>query len=345
MLPTPDAMPRPGLTSSPPLAQSSAVAPVRGAGRGGTSLVVPVYRSQEMLEELHRRIVRAVEPLDPTFELILVEDCGGDRSWDVIEALSRRDARVKGIRLSRNYGQHNALLCGIRAATGDVVVTLDDDLQNPPEEIPRLLQKLDEGFDVVYGPPAAETHGFLRDQASRMTKLALQSAMGAEAASKVSAFRAFRTRLRDAFAGYRSPTVNIDVLLTWGSTRFAAVVVRQDRRAAGVSGYTLRKLVVHALNMMTGFSTLPLQMASVVGFAFGALGLLLLCYLVIRYLVHGTSVPGFTFLASIIAIFSGVQLFALGVFGEYLSRMHFRAMGRPPYSVQQTTAPERDEGE
>src|SRR5690606_515483 len=134
----------------------------------------------------------------------------------------------------------------------------------------------DEGFDVVYGTPAAETHGFLRDQASRMTKLALQSAMGAEAASKVSAFRAFRTRLRDAFAGYRSPTVNIDVLLTWGSTRFAAVVVRQDRRAAGVSGYTLRKLVVHALNMMTGFSTLPLQMASVVGFAFGALGLLLL---------------------------------------------------------------------
>ena len=303
------------------------------------SIVVPVYRSEEILKELHRRVVTAIAPLDPGFELILVEDCGGDRSWDVIQELVQADDRVKAIRLSRNYGQHNALLCGIRAATGDVIVTIDDDLQNPPEEIIKLLKKLDEGFDVVYGTPLAETHGFLRDQASRMTKLALQSAMGAETASKVSAFRAFRTRLRDAFANYRSPTVNIDVLLTWGSSLFSSVTVRQDKRVAGESGYTLRKLIVHAVNMMTGFSTLPLQMASIVGFFFGTLGFLLLFYLVIRYLLYGTSVPGFTFLASIIAIFSGVQLFALGIFGEYLSRMHFRSMDRPPYSVQQSTFP------
>jgi len=212
-----------------------------------------------------------------------------------------------------------------------VIVTLDDDLQNPPEEIGKLLAKLKEGFDVVYGTPLQETHGFLRDWASRITKLALQSAMGAETASKVSAFRAFRARLRDAFADYRSPTVNIDVLLTWGTIRFAAVAVRQDERAAGTSGYTLRKLINHAINMMTGFSILPLQMASVVGFIFGALGFLLLAYVVLRYLMEGSSVPGFPFLASIIAIFSGVQLFALGIFGEYLARMHFRSMNRPSY--------------
>ena len=301
------------------------------------SLVIPVFRSEEMLKELHRRVVAAVEPIDPAFELVLVEDCGGDNSWEIIREIAAADQRIRGIRLARNYGQHNALLCGIRAARGEIVVTLDDDLQNPPEDIPLLLTKLDEGHDVVYGTPKAETHGFLRDQASRITKLALQGAMGAETARKVSAFRAIRTRLRDAFADYRSPTVNLDVLLTWGTTRFAAVTVRQDKRAQGESGYTLRKLITHSLNMMTGFSTLPLQIASVVGLIFGTLGFLLLAYVLGRYLIAGSSVPGFPFLASIIAIFSGVQLFALGIFGEYLARMHFRSMERPPYAILEGT--------
>ena len=299
------------------------------------SVVVPVYRSQDALQELHRRIVAAIAPLDPQFELILVEDCGGDQSWAVIEALAQQDARVHGVQLARNYGQHNALLCGIRAARGEIVVTLDDDLQNPPEEVPKLLAQLDEGYDVVYGKPRQEQHGLLRDAASRITKLAMQSAMGAETARQVSAFRVFRTRLRDAFADYRSPTVNIDVLLTWGTTRFSAVTVQHDARYAGTSGYTLRKLITHALNMMTGFSTLPLKLASILGFLFAAMGFLILAYVVARYLWLGTSVPGFPFLASIIAIFSGVQLFALGIFGEYLARMHFRSMERPTYTIRQ----------
>lgn len=164
------------------------------------SIVVPVFRSGETLFELHRRIAASVGAIDPQFELILVEDGGGDESWDCIAELSRRDVRVRGIKLARNYGQHNALLCGIRSARGDVIVTLDDDLQNPPEEIGRLLALLDEGYDVVYGTPEMQQHGFLRNLASRITKLALQSAMGAQTASKVSAFRVFRTHLRDAFA-------------------------------------------------------------------------------------------------------------------------------------------------
>lgn len=304
------------------------------------SVVVPVFGSREMLPELHRRIVTTVGPLDPDFELILVEDDGGDGSWEVILELSRQDARVHGIRLARNYGQHNALLCGIRAAQGEVIVTLDDDLQNPPEEIGTLLARLEEGFDVVYGTPARQQHGFLRDLASRITKLALQGAMGAQTASKVSAFRAFRTRLRDAFADYRSPSVNIDVLLTWGTTRFAAVTVGHAPRASGQSGYTLRKLVTHAVNMMTGFSTLPLQIASILGLAFAFFGAGILVYVLARYLLGGSAVPGFPFLASIIALFSGVQLFALGVIGEYLARMHFRSMDRPPYAVRGADEPE-----
>ena len=157
--------------------------------------------------------------------------------------------------------------------------------------------------------------------------------MGAETARNVSAFRAFRTSLRRAFADYRSPSISIDVLLTWGTARFSHVRVAQRPRTDGASGYTLRKLVSHALNMMTGFSTLPLRLASVVGFAFTLFGLLVLAYVVVRYLIEGGTVPGFSFLASIIAIFAGAQLFAIGIIGEYLARMHLRWMERPAYVI------------
>ncbi len=300
-------------------------------------MIVPVYRSAETLRALHHRLVKTLESAVPSFEIILVEDCGGDYSWRVINEIAAADTRVRGIKLARNYGQHNALLCGIRAAKGDLIVTIDDDLQNPPEEVPKLLVKLGEDFDVVYGSPANETHGFLRNQASRITKFALQGSMGVESASKVSAFRVFRTRLRDTFEAYRSPTVNIDVLLTWGTTRFSSVDVRQDERIIGDSGYNLRKLINHAINMMTGFSVLPLQIASLLGITFGVVGLLILVYVIGGYIINGDAVPGFPFLASIIAIFSGVQLFALGIFGEYLARMHFRSMDRPPYATLANT--------
>jgi undecaprenyl-phosphate 4-deoxy-4-formamido-L-arabinose transferase len=259
----------------------------------------------------------------------------------VICQLAQEHDCVRGVNLMRNYGQHNALLCGIRAAEHEVVVTMDDDLQNPPEEIPRLLDKLAEGYDVVYGTPEKEQHGLWRDMASVITKLALQSAMGVSIARNVGAFRVFRTQLREAFASYQSPFVSIDVLLTWGTTRFAAIPVRHDIRKEGLSNYTFRKLVTHALNMITGFSVVPLQLASFTGFVFTCFGLVVLVYVIGRYLLLGSSVPGFAFLASIIAIFSGAQLFALGIIGEYLARMHQRTMERPVYTVRSTTETRR----
>ncbi len=302
------------------------------------SFIIPVYRSEKSLHGLHQRLTQtfANEPSD--FEIIFVEDCGGDKSWEVIQQLADIDKCVRGFRMSRNYGQHNALLCGIREARGEIIVTLDDDLQHPPEEIPKLLFKLNEGYDVVYGPPEREQHGLLRDMASQITKLALEGTMGAVKARQVSALRVFRTRLRDAFADYRSPTVNIDALLTWATTGFSAVRVRHESRKFGESGYSTRKLIRHALNMMTGFSTRPLQLASMMGFAFAFLGLIILAYVLIGWLVRGSTVPGFVFLSSMIAIFSGSQLMALGIIGEYLARMHQRTMEQPPYVVREIVA-------
>jgi len=307
----------------------------------GISVVAPVYNSQDTLRELAARLEPVLRAAAPLFELIFVNDCSRDGSWEVIQKLSRQYPWVRGFSMLRNFGQHSALLCGIRAARYDTLVTMDDDLQNPPEEIPKLLAMLAEGCDMVYGTPEHEQHGLLRDLASRITKLALQSAMGARTARHVSAFRAFRTKLRAAFADYRSPFVSIDVLLTWGTSRFAHVSVAHHPRTVGRSGYTVKKLIVHALNMMTGFSTVPLQLASLVGFTFTLFGIGILVYVMVIYLIHGRSVPGFTFLASIIAIFSGVQLFSLGLIGEYLARMHFRMMERPTYVVGETTEESR----
>jgi undecaprenyl-phosphate 4-deoxy-4-formamido-L-arabinose transferase len=302
----------------------------------GISVVVPVYNSSAVLPLLVTELETVLPKCSNGFELIFVNDASPDNSWDVICDLTRQHPWIRPINLMRNFGQHNALLCGIRAAKYGVVVTMDDDLQNPPAEIPRLLEKLHQGFDVVYGVPEHEQHGLLRDLASRMTKLVLQNAMGAEIARNISAFRVFRTQAREAFQQYRGPFVSIDVLLTWGTTRFGALTVRHDSRRAGISGYTLRKLIAHALNMMTGFSVLPLQLASVTGFSFTVFGLLTIAFVIGRYLIYGSPVPGFPFLASIIAVFSGAQLFALGIIGEYLARMHFRMMDRPAYTVRST---------
>jgi glycosyltransferase involved in cell wall biosynthesis len=299
------------------------------------SVVVPVYNSQGTLVELVRRLQTVLPTLTSAFEIILVNDGSHDDSWRVIGDLASEFSSVRGIDLMRNYGQHNALLAGIRAANCDLTVTLDDDLQNPPEEIPKLIKELAEEYDVVYGTPACERHGLWRDLASQVTKLALQASMGVETARHVSAFRVFRTRLRDAFADYRSPFLSIDVLLTWGTSCFSYVKVGHSPRTVGTSNYTFGKLVTHAMNMITGFSTLPLRMASMVGFGFTLFGLGVLAYVLGRFLLQETSVPGFPFLASVIAIFSGAQLFALGIIGEYLARMHFRMMERPTYTVRE----------
>jgi glycosyltransferase involved in cell wall biosynthesis len=298
------------------------------------SVVVPVYNSRGTLAELVARIAGA---LDVPFEAILVDDGSSDGSADEIRRLSEADPRVRGVFLMRNFGQHNALLAGIREARYAVTVTLDDDLQNPPEEIPRLVAKLLEGNDVVYGAPARVRQDLWRVAASKLIRLALRGAIGKRRASLVSPFRAFRTDVRRAFENYFAASVSLDVLLTWGSARFDSVTVQHDARRAGRSNYSLTRLISHAINMMTGFSSWPLRFASIIGFFFTLFGIGVLAYVIAALVFVGRSVPGFAFLASIIAIFSGAQLFALGIIGEYLAKVHFRMMDRPPYVIASRT--------
>jgi glycosyltransferase involved in cell wall biosynthesis len=306
-----------------------------GNAEYSVSVIVPVYNSSTMLETLCRRVDEAISKITLAYEIVLVNDGSRDASWEAIQTISRKHKNITGINLMRNYGQHNALLCGIRKASYDYIVTIDDDLQNPPEEIPILLNKVREGYDVVYGSPEKERHGLFRDLASRMTKMVLQHAMGADVARDVSAFRAFRTDLRKGFSTFNGSFVSIDVLLTWSAQKYAVVKVKHAPRQEGISNYTFRKLLTHAMNMMTGFSTLPLQFASIVGFAFTLFGFVILGYVLVKYLMYGSVVQGFAFLASIIAVFSGATLFSMGIIGEYLARIHFRVMDKPSYAERE----------
>ncbi len=301
------------------------------------SVVVPVYGSESSLDELVARVVATLEPF-AEFEVLLVNDGSPDASWKQICAIAEREPHVRGLSLNRNYGQHNALLAGVRHARYDVIVTMDDDLQHRPEQIPALIDLLTDDVDLVYGYPENERHSIARNFLSRATKLTLGASIGSDVAEHISAFRAFRTVLRDGFTGVQDPFLSLDVLLSWTTNHTVAVAVPMDERRHGESTYSSAALVRYALNLITGFSTLPLRLVTYVGFGFALFGMLTLTYVLVTYVIHGgVSSPGFPFLASLISILSGAQLFAIGIIGEYIGRMHYRTMNRPPYLVRRTT--------
>jgi undecaprenyl-phosphate 4-deoxy-4-formamido-L-arabinose transferase len=300
-------------------------------------VVVPVYNGDQTIADLVRELAGILEQTNMDCEILLVNDGSEDQSWQEIERIAREETRVRGIDLSRNFGQHNATLCGLREARFDACVTMDDDLQHPPAEIPKLLAKLDEGWDVVYGLARERRHSWLRNLFTRWTKVAVGQLSGQQRVLRQSPFRALRTELREAFSGYFGPDVLLDVLLGWGTTRFSSVVVEHHPRRRGRSTYSVRRLFEMGLLALTAYSTLPLRFASWLGFALTAFGVAVLIYVFVLAIFIG-SVPGFPFLASLISIFSGTQLFTLGLFGEYLTRVFNRALGRPTYVIRSTTA-------
>jgi glycosyltransferase involved in cell wall biosynthesis len=299
----------------------------------GVSIVVPVYGATASLDELCDRTHRVLA--DVNHELILVDDGSGPDSWSRVRRLAER-REVRALRFGRNAGQHAALLAGVRAASLSIIVTVDDDLQNPPEEIPALLTRLaSTESDVVYGVPRTVAQARWRREGSRRIHAVL-SRLTTGGVPRATSFRAFRTSLRDGFAVDVGPQVSLDAMLAWTTDRFTHVEVQHDPRQQGTSTYGLARLVRLAVDMVTGYSTRPLRLISMLGFVTSLFGLAILAFVVGRYLVQGTSVAGFPFLASIIAIFSGTQLLSLGIIGEYLARMHVRILRQPTYVVAES---------
>lgn len=300
----------------------------------GVSVVVPVYHSTTTLPELLDRV--HVVLVDRPHEVIFVDDGSGPATRTTLADLARQHGVVV-LRLGRNFGQHAALLAGIRQAAQPFTVTLDDDLQHPPEMIPRLLNTLEaECADVVYGWSPAAAQVWWRRAASATVRRIVATALDVPSAEKMGAFRAFRTQLREGFEGPLGPAVSIDALLGWSTTNHSFVEIEHHERAEGTSGYTFGKLFRFAIDTFTGYSVLPLRLVSYLGLAASLLGFALLIYVLIGFLIRGSPVAGFPFLASMIAIFSGLQMLSLGIIGEYLGRMHLRIQRRPTYVIAQS---------
>ncbi len=275
---------------------------------------------------------------DRTLEVILVDDASNDETWRVIQELAKQDSRILGIRLARNSGQHAALLAGLRAAQNEVTITIDDDLQFRPEDIPLLLEELESGeYDVVYGVPREVKQNIGRRTSGRLIRRLLRGGLGVAEAPELSPFRALRTSLREGFGKDLGPNISIDALLSWTANKYSAVQVTHQERVSGSSNYNFLKLFRHALDIATGYSAIPLQLASAAGAVTALFGFAFLLYVILVAALAGTSVPGFRMIFAAITILCGVQLLCLGILGEYLARMHFRIMGKPTFFISETT--------
>ena len=308
------------------------------------TIVVPVFNGSATLGELLSRLGTVMtQAAGDAWEVVFVDDGSQDASWEKLQSLASTFGNVTIIRLARNYGQHNALMCGFHHARGQVIVTLDDDLQNPPEEIPKLLAALEAGSDVVYGKPEAREHSVARNFGSSLVQWVFNRVFGLD--TGLSAFRAIRGEVVQRILQYDRAFTFIDGLLAWQTDRFAVVPVRQSARESGRSGYTFWSLVRLALNMLTSFSLWPLQLATVLGFVFSILSFLAAVFFVTKKLLFGIPVTGYTSLIVTVTFLAGVQLLTLGFLGEYLGRLHLNSNSRPQFVVRQIgPGPEPDGG-
>lgn len=298
------------------------------------SLVIPVFGDGKYLEEIINRADQSFRRLglDPP-QVVLVDDCGPGDAWKVIERLARGRQGVTAIRLMRNFGQHNALMCGFQHASGDIVITIDDDLQHEPESVLTLVDAIhDANADLVYGVYETKKHGGGRNLGSwlvnRFYRIIFRMPV------TVTSFRAIRKEVISAILRYDLNFTYIDGLLAWNTQRIEMVTVPHRERANGKSGYTLGKLVTLAMNVFTNFSLLPLQLVSVIGTLAAIGGLGLGVWYLIAALFSKISIPGYASIIVAVLTLGGLQLLSLGIVGEYLGRLHLNVNRKPQFTVR-----------
>lgn len=298
------------------------------------SIVVPVYNSAGTLDTLLQRLAKTMAAITPSYEIILVDDGSHDDSWAVIQSLRENyGAHLIAVQLMRNYGQHNTLMCGLGVARGEYVVTMDDDLQNPPEEIPKLLAHIkQQGLDLVYGCPNHRNHAAWRNLGSSIVWHFYRTVFRYQVTP--TPFRIMRHQLTQSVMFYDLNFTYLDGLLAWCTNRVAGVEVEHHARAQGQSNYSIGKLLVLALNLYTNFSLIPLQVVSGLGLLTAASGFFVGVYYLLQYFASSIAVPGFASTIIAILILGGTQLLALGVIGEYLGRLHLNVNRKPQYVIR-----------
>ena len=299
------------------------------------SAVIPVYNEEKNIDELYARLKTTLEAAGWGYEIVLVDDGSRDNSLSMLKGYAAKDAHVRVVEFSRNFGQHAAVMAGFEASRGEVVVTLDADLQNPPEEIPRLVAKIDEGFDTVGGWRQNRDDSVLRKIPSRILNSLSAQLFGVALKDYGCMLRAYRRDVVDEVV--KCPEVNtyIPALANTFARRVTEIPVAHSARTKGESKYGLVQLLRLNFDLMTGFSLLPIQLVGMAGVTVAFSGLAFALFLFIRRLVHGPEAEGMFTLFAILFFFVGVQILALGIVGEYVGRIYQEVRRRPRYVIRQ----------
>jgi glycosyltransferase involved in cell wall biosynthesis len=299
----------------------------------GISVIVPHFNSvqiRELVEEVETSLKNKFD-----FEIIIVDDSNSTSSWFNLKQIYDFHERVKCIELTKNYGQHNAILAGIEMAKHDLIVTIDDDLQIFPAEILVIYNHLlTYNLDLVYGAPRVSKHGNSRKFSSKILKFILRKVLRAQTVEGINSFRIFKKNLLVNFVNNSTGDISIDALLFWSTSNFDSVHVEHKTRKLGKSSYTFKKLFNLAIETLIGYSTLPLRISTVIGLSLSVVGLILLGVTLIQYFLNGIQIEGFTTIITLITIFSGAQFLTLGVIGEYIRKIHTNSMRKPTFVVR-----------
>lgn len=301
------------------------------------SIVVPVYYGEKMIEELYERLAKVFdEELKRPFELLMVDDGSKDGSWEVMKSLRERDSRVRIFQMARNFGQHPAIMCAFQYVRGDFVITMDDDLQHPPEEIPKMIKVMDErdDVDVILARYEGRHHGFIRKLGTRLSVWATSKMLGKDKDLEITSFRLMRRFIVDAIKDSSEHLPQIGNLLVQTSNRIINVDVRHDERAWGKSGYSFKSLVKSLFYDITTHSVFPLVVIRNIGILTFLVSVVLILYYLIRYFVIGVSVQGFTTLILVLLASTGLTLLSIGFLGEYLMHILTEAKKQPNYVLR-----------
>lgn len=300
------------------------------------SVVIPVYGSATILPELVRRLHEALLPLfgDDGYEVVLVHDCGPDDAWRVIETLAQQRPWLRGLDLRKNAGQHNAIMAGLAVAAGRYIVTMDDDLQHDPADVPRIVSMLEQGYDLCYAHFEDRQHPLWKRLGSWFNDVVAQRLLGKPAGLYLSPFRGMHRDLRTQALRYEGPFVYLDGLLLQSTNKIATITVQHHARSDGRSGYSLRKSVSLWLQMATSFSVMPLRMVSLAGIVASCVGFFLALVVFTQKLLSPDLAVGWASLIIAILLMGGFQLVALGAIGEYVGRILLSLNKHPQYVVR-----------
>ncbi|HEX3770913.1 MAG TPA: glycosyltransferase family 2 protein [Polyangiaceae bacterium] len=320
-------------TSEPPASDASHAARSSPAERLTYSVVVPVFNEQGNVEALAGRVVAAMEGVGAPFELLFVDDGSSDRTPELLRAIAVREARVRVVRFTRNYGQEAAVEALYLNARGRWLIQMDGDLQHAPEEIARLIAKKDEGYDVVYGVRQKRKDALFRVAASRAMQWTMRSMMEIELPDDVSTFRLMSAPIARLVAALPERRKFFSALLVWSGARIGTVNVSHSPRLTGESHYRFGKLLNHTFDLIVGFSSKPLRYIGTLGFLFALVGLGMGAWVIARKLLWDYGMMGWPSLFAAVVILGGMQLMATSVIGEYIARIYVQAQSRPLYNV------------